>query len=403
MPLPLEKSSLVETLKEKQRLRLLQRGLVASPPGPAAAPTGAKLEFTTELIPTTNTRWVNWGSHRQSTPPSTDQQPFKTPSKPTPTPARSVVTAPIVKKILKNDHLENFVLTSQRPQNYVRDADPNTRFEEYPKLDALFTLKRNLVLQHSTPARTLKTDLWKFDLRALGSQFDVILIDPPLLEYASRSKIAYENEFRKIPAGFSEGLKTAWSWEDVASMNIQDIAAPRSFIFIWIGDGEGLECGRDLLARWGYRRAEDIIWAKTNKSWEGSYQVGPIPCLQRQKEHCLVGIRGTLRRSIDTHFIHCNVDTDVIISEEPPNGDTAKPEELYSIIENFCLGKRRLELFGRDNNIRQGWLTVGAGLSKSNFNRDEYVQWFRNAAVVPFSQEIETLRPKSPPPRNKRF
>jgi hypothetical protein len=30
-----------------------------------------------------------------------------------------------------------------------------------------------------------------------------------------------------------------------------------------------------------------------------------------------------------------NVDTDVIVSEEPPAGSTRKPEELYGIIERF--------------------------------------------------------------------
>ncbi|TPX73835.1 hypothetical protein CcCBS67573_g04895 [Chytriomyces confervae] len=308
-----------------------------------------------------------------------------------------------LKTTLKNDHSENFVVTGKRPQNYVRDSDPATRFDEYPKLNALFTLKRNLVLQSATPARYAKLDLWKFDLRNLGSQFDVILMDPPLFEYAARSEETFDREFRDAPEGCPPDMKRVWGWDDIASMNVQDIAAPRSFIFIWIGDGDGLERGRDLLAKWGYRRAEDIVWAKTNKAVKGSYQVGPFPVLQRQKEHCLVGIKGTLRRSSDTHFIHCNVDTDIIISDEPANGDTAKPEELYTIIENFCLGKRRLELFGRDHNIRNGWLTVGASISNSNYVRDEYVSWFRNAALVPFNHEIETLRPKSPPPRAKRF
>lgn len=31
-----------------------------------------------------------------------------------------------------------------------------------------------------------------------------------------------------------------------------------------------------------------------------------------------MGIKGTVRRSTDGHFIHCNIDTDVIVSEEAP-------------------------------------------------------------------------------------
>jgi MT-A70 len=51
-----------------------------------------------------------------------------------------------------------------------------------------------------------------------------------------------------------------------------------------------------------------------------------------------MGVRGNVRRSTDGHIIHANVDTDVIISEEPDYGSTAKPEEIYAIIEHFSLG-----------------------------------------------------------------
>lgn len=51
-------------------------------------------------------------------------------------------------------------------------------------------------------------------------------------------------------------------------------------------------------------------------------------------------------------------------------GSTQKPEDMYRIIEHFALGKRRLELFGEDHNIRSGWLTVGKELSSSNFNKE---------------------------------
>lgn len=54
------------------------------------------------------------------------------------------------------------------------------------------------------------------------------------------------------------------------------------------------------------------------------------------QEHCLMGIRGNVKRHLDGHIIHANMDTDVIVSEEPPLGSTEKPEELYDIIERFC-------------------------------------------------------------------
>jgi len=43
------------------------------------------------------------------------------------------------------------------------------------------------------------------------------------------------------------------------------VAAQRSFIFLWCGNGDGLDKGRECLKKWGFRRCEDICWIKTNK------------------------------------------------------------------------------------------------------------------------------------------
>ena len=48
--------------------------------------------------------------------------------------------------------------------------------------------------------------------------------------------------------------------------------------------------------------------------------------LARVKEHCLVGLRGDVKRASDSHFIHANIDTDVIVAEEPPLG--SKKEKI---------------------------------------------------------------------------
>ena len=45
-----------------------------------------------------------------------------------------------------------------------------------------------------------------------------------------------------------------------------------------------------------------------------------------------MGIKGTVRRSTDGHIIHANIDTDVIIAEEPPYG------RFYFIPDNFVCG-----------------------------------------------------------------
>ncbi|VEL22465.1 unnamed protein product [Protopolystoma xenopodis] len=97
-----------------------------------------------------------------------------------------------------NDYSQHFVDTGERPQNFIRDTGLKNRFEEYPKLRELIRLKDALIVERATPPMYLRADLSTFDLCQLGSQFDTILIDPPLEEY-TRKGISQEK---------------SWSWEE---------------------------------------------------------------------------------------------------------------------------------------------------------------------------------------------
>lgn len=54
----------------------------------------------------------------------------------------------------------------------------------------------------------------------------------------------------------------------------------------------------------------------------------------------------------------------------------SKPKEIYELIERFCLGRRRLDLFGCDETIRPGWLTVGMDISFTS-NHQRYAEHFK--------------------------
>jgi hypothetical protein len=81
----------------------------------------------------------------------------------------------------KNDYSQHFVDSGIRPQNFIRDSERlQDRFEEYPKLRELISLKDQLIRSRHTPPFYLKVnDMRSFDLSSLGTKFDVILIDPP--------------------------------------------------------------------------------------------------------------------------------------------------------------------------------------------------------------------------------
>lgn len=385
---------------------------------------------------------------------------------------------------LRNDYSQHFVDTGagQLPANAVRNPWSSSRFQEYPKLRRLVQLKDSLVTRVAHAPTYLQADLRpslqpfrgtsrSTDQFHLGSlipvKYDVVVIDPPLGAY----------EWEATPTASTSASSThkaaTWTWEEVAALPVPQLAAKESFVFLWVGSGagDGLERGREVLAKWGYRRCEDIVCIRTNhreddQAGTGTQQPSTSSAFTRSSQHCLMGIRGTVRRSTDARFVHCNIDIDVILWPGTEGGDAAdqgdarqarmktlpdmvsKPPELYQTIENFCLGTRRLELFGRNRNLRRGWLTIGlevgpaspgwpqdgkialpdAGLpmlleSQEEGLRDhldylqipkpyDKVEYDANFGVdrpgcdlrdrcnlVPFVEEIDQLRPKSPPPR----
>jgi mRNA (2'-O-methyladenosine-N6-)-methyltransferase len=72
--------------------------------------------------------------------------------------------------------------------------------------------------------------------------------------------------------------------------------------------------------------------------------------LQHTKETCLIGIKGNPE-------YNKNAFTDVIFSKR--RGQSQKPEETYDIIERLIPNGHYLEIFGRRNNLRNNWVTIG--------------------------------------------
>lgn len=147
-----------------------------------------------------------------------------------------------------NDYCQHFVDTGQRPQNFIRDVGLADRFEEYPKLRELIKLKDDLIAQTATPPMYLKCDLMNYDLKNLNSKFDVILIEPPLEEY-QRTMGVTNMQF--------------WSWDQIMNLDVGEVAAQRSFVFLWCGSSEGLDMGRVCLRKWGFRRCNNTSTVKS--------------------------------------------------------------------------------------------------------------------------------------------
>ncbi|KAF9979145.1 hypothetical protein BGZ73_005313 [Actinomortierella ambigua] len=184
----------------------------------------------------------------------------------------------------------------------------------------------------------IKANVMTFDWDSLASecQFDVILMDPPW-------QLATHAPTRGV----------AIAYQQLPDICIEDLPIPKlssnGFIFIWVINNKYAKAF-DLMRKWGYSYVDDITWVKQTVNRRMAKGHGYY--LQHAKETCLVGKKGA-----DPPNCRHSIGSDVIFSER--RGQSQKPEELYDMIEELVPEGRYLEIFGRKNNLRDYWVTVG--------------------------------------------
>ncbi|KAJ2484299.1 hypothetical protein EV174_002544 [Coemansia sp. RSA 2320] len=184
----------------------------------------------------------------------------------------------------------------------------------------------------------IRANVMNFDWEKLASacQFDVILMDPPwqLASQAPTRGVAIA--YQQLPDVCIESLPI-------------HLLQTSGFIFIWVINNKYTKAFQ-LMKQWGYTYVDDIAWVKQTVNRRMAKGHGYY--LQHAKETCLIGKKGA-----DPPNLQKSVASDVIFSER--RGQSQKPEELYEIIEELIPGGNYLEIFGRKNNLRDYWVTVG--------------------------------------------
>jgi mRNA (2'-O-methyladenosine-N6-)-methyltransferase len=182
----------------------------------------------------------------------------------------------------------------------------------------------------------IRADVLNFDWKTLfkAVEFDVIVMDPPW-------QLATNQPTRGV----------AIAYQQLPDLLIEDLPigklSTNGFIFIWVINNKYVKA-LELMQRWGYRHVDDVTWVKQTVNRRLAKGHGYY--LQHAKETCLVGVKGKP--------VHAsNVASDVIYAER--RGQSQKPEELYEMIEALVPNGRYLEVFGRRNNLRNFWTTLG--------------------------------------------
>jgi mRNA m6A methyltransferase catalytic subunit len=120
------------------------------------------------------------------------------------------------------------------------------------------------------------------------------------------------------------------------------------FIFIWVINAKYLK-SIQMMEKWGYTFIDEIAWAK--RTINRKLAKGHGYYLQHAKEACLVGVKGNPK------FYNKTLFSDVIYDKR--REQSQKPLGIYSLIEQFVPNGKYCEIFGRKNNLRDYWVTIG--------------------------------------------
>lgn len=287
----------------------------------------------------------------------------------------------------KNDYSNNYIHSGKLPFKYIRNA--KQQVEGYPKLQKLYKLKEQQVAKYSTRpygarvktedmAKTLNSWVYNHEL-----QFDVIMIGA-----LTENQLIYPL-LTKLP--------------------IDKLCAKPGFLFIWASTQKISELSTLMndSNTWSkkFRRSEELVFIpidKTSVYYPKDSNIPEEQLLEEVQWHCWMCITGTVRRSSDRNLIHCNVNTDLSL-ENSTTGNSAVPSQIYKVVENFSSSTRRLHIIPTSTglqkhvSVRPGWVVMSPDVILDNFEPDRYKKDLDTIGTkIPYNEEIEQLRPKTP-------
>eukprot|EP00924_Labyrinthula_sp_SR-Ha-C_P008562 snap_masked-scaffold_32-processed-gene-3.24-mRNA-1 protein AED:1.00 eAED:1.00 QI:0/-1/0/0/-1/1/1/0/329 len=137
---------------------------------------------------------------------------------------------------------------------------------------------------------------------------------------------------------------------DIINLNLQRVMN-NTMIFVWVIRGKE-HVVEQLFETNGVKKLGRLVWIKTNGKDKIVSTLGNVT--MKCTEECIIGVYNSFPRTL----IQRNFGKEVFYGKR--SGNAQKPTEFYELIEsNFESDATKLELFGRKNNLRNGWLVVG--------------------------------------------
>lgn len=289
------------------------------------------------------------------------------------------------REVFVNDYSNHYIHTGSDPQSHVTNIENSV--EGYPKLQKLFEEKEKQVSEFAT--------------KPLGCRVSIDKMVPTLNKWIQRDNLTFD----VVMIGCL--TDNQFIYPLLTQLPLDRLVSKPGFLFIWASTQKINELSKLLNNEvWAkkFRRSEELVFVPIDK--DSPYYPGLAgddnTLVEKMQWHCWMCITGTVRRSTDGHLIHCNVDTDLNIeTSDTQNG--AVPSDLYKVAENFSTATKRLHIIpartGAETpvRLRQGWVVMSPDVILNNFDPQEYKEEIRSIGThVPYDEEIESLRPKSP-------
>ena len=169
-----------------------------------------------------------------------------------------------------------------------------------------------------------------------NKKYQIIYADPPW------NNLGWNNgSGLKCPANHYTVQDLSW----IKSLPVINLTENNAALFLWI-TFPSLPSGLEVISAWGFRYATcAFTWVKKNKKAD-SYFVGCGNYTRANAEICLLGIKGSMQKLVQSHSVRQVCDAKIAEHSRKPNEIRSRIVELFGDLP-------RIELFARQKT--EGW------------------------------------------------
>ncbi|KFA99442.1 MT-A70 family methyltransferase [Vibrio sp. ER1A] len=185
----------------------------------------------------------------------------------------------------------------------------------------------------------------------MSDKYQLVYADPP---WKSRNA----NTGGRLKSGAAAKYKTM-STKQLCEMPVSEIIAPESVLIMWYLSSmpmDAIQVGH----AWGFKKFLNInalVWEKLTKTGKPHFGMGWGT--RAATESALLMYNGSITRQIKEKNHRNLFSAPMPVDENGEYIHSAKPDEAYEIVEGMTGDVKRIEMFARCDERREGWDVFG--------------------------------------------